>query len=77
MEFSPALVHEYQVELATTYGVEVSFADSQVQLASLIRCLFGNAAGGACAGTTVRRRAAPEVGDSITPTSGHLDKIYG
>lgn len=74
--FSAPLVREYQEEMASTYGVAVSAADAQLQLYSLIRSLFGSA-GGAGAGTLVRRRAAAEVGSSITPTSGHLDKIYG
>lgn len=74
MQFSPALVQEYQNELATTHGVAVSAENAQVQLYSLVRCIFG--CGGGAAGAYAPRAAA-EVGDSITPTSGHLDKSYG
>lgn len=73
MQFSPGLVQEYQQEMIATYGVLVSPEDSQIQLHSLVRSLFGDV-GGAGAGTLVRHAAALEVGDSITPTSGHLDK---
>lgn len=63
--------------MATAYGVAISVEDAQVQLYSLVRCLFGDVGGGAGAGTLVRHRATLEVGDSITPTSGHLDNTYG
>lgn len=72
MQFSPGLIAEYQAEMSATYGVAVSAENAQLELGSLVRGLFG--AGGAGAGTLVRHRAA-EVGDSITPTSGHLDKV--
>ncbi|CAN5740408.1 hypothetical protein BH11PAT2_BH11PAT2_00550 [soil metagenome] len=74
MQFSPSIIHEYQQEMIATYGVLVSPEDSQIQLYSLVRCVFGDVGGGAGAGTLVRHRATLEVGDSITPTSGHLDK---
>ena len=70
MEFSPELISEYQTEMASTYGVAITHAEAQIQLNSLVRCVFG---GGAVAGTSVRHRSA-EVGNSITPTSVHLDK---
>jgi len=60
-----------------SYGVLVSGADAQIQLHSLVRSLFGSTAtDGASGGFRPRRAAAPafEVGGSITPTSGHLDK---
>lgn len=74
MRFSPALIQEYQNEITTTYGVVISAENAQVQLYSLVRCLFG--CGGGAAGAYAPRAAA-EVGDSITPTSGLLDKSYG
>lgn len=74
MQFSPGIIQEYQQEMIATYGVLVSLEDSQIQLQSLVRCLFADVGGGAGAGTLVRHRATLEVGDSITPTSGHLDK---
>ena len=67
--FSASLVREYQEEITSTYGVAVSAADAQIQLASLVRCFFG-AGGAAGAGTLVRHRDAAGVGDSITPDFG-------
>lgn len=72
MRFSPALVAEYQAEMLASYGVEVSVQDAQIELLSLVHALFG--ASGAGAGALARHRTAAEVGSSITPTSGHLDK---
>ena len=70
MQFSPGIIQEYQQEMIATYGVLVSPEDSQIQLHSLVRCLFGDVVGGAGAGTLVRHRATLEVGDSITPDFG-------
>lgn len=78
MQFSPTVIAEYQVEMASTYGTAVCVEEAQIQLHSLVRCLFGSstAAAGSGAGFKPRRAGAwaGEVGDSITPTSGHLDK---
>jgi hypothetical protein len=76
MHFSPALVAEYQQEMATTYGVLISAEDAQIELQSLVRCMFGAAAGAGAGALARHRTGASEVGDSITPTSGLLDKIY-
>lgn len=73
MRFSNLLIQEYQAEMLASYGTTIATEDAQLELYSLVRCLFG-ASGGAGAGTLVRYRRAVEVGDSITPTSGHLDK---
>jgi hypothetical protein len=72
--FSEPLIVEYQDEMSTTYGVVVSAEDAQVELHSLTRGLFGNATGAGAGATARHRTGASEVGDSITPTSGHLDK---
>lgn len=77
MQFSTTIIQDYQQEMLATYGALISPEDSQIQLLSLTRCMFGGVGGGAGAGTLVRHRATLEVGDSITPTSGHFDKTYG
>jgi hypothetical protein len=71
-DFSHKLIKEYQHELYETYGVFCSDEEAQLHLQSLVRALFG--ASGAGAGASARHRTAAEVGSSITPTSGHLDK---
>ena len=75
MQFSPSLIAEYRAEMAATYDMAVSVEDAQLQLHSLVLCLFGSAVGGGAGARTLVRHRAAEVGDSITPTSGHLDKM--
>jgi hypothetical protein len=77
MRFSTGLIQEFQTEMATAYGVAISVEDAQVQLYSLVRCLFGDVGGGAGGRPLLPHPAPREIGDSITPTSGHLDNTYG
>ena len=64
--FSKELIQEYQTEMQVSYGVFVSDADAQVQLLSLVRCLFPS--------PTLQSGDGNKVGASITPTSGQKDK---
>lgn len=66
VRFSDLLIKEYQNEMYDTYGVLVSEIDAQTQLLSLVRCMFPPIA--------LQGSGGNEVGASITPTSGQINK---